>query len=133
MTKQEHIEYWTLSAELDYRAMNNLYKSKDYVWSLFLGHLVIEKLLKALAVKNNVKDIPKLHDLNKLSKISGLDIEEPLNDTLDEITSFNIETRYPDYKNEFYKKCNEEFCLSSINKINEIRTWLLDQLKTQEK
>jgi HEPN domain-containing protein len=96
--------------------MNNLYKSKDYVWSLFLGHLVIEKLLKALSVKNNINNVPKIHDLNKLLKITGLEIEESLKDTLDEITSFNIETRYPDYKNEFYKKCNAEFCLNSIIK-----------------
>ena len=46
--------------------MTNLFKSKDYVWSLFLGHLVIEKLLKALAVNNNVGNVPKIHDLNKM-------------------------------------------------------------------
>lgn len=131
MTKQEKIEYWITSAETDFRAMNNLYKSKDYVWSLFLGHLVIEKLLKAIAVKNNEANVPKVHDLNKISKIAGLVVEESLKDILDEITSFNIEARYPDYKNEFFKKCTPEYCLNQINKINEIRKWLLDQLMTQ--
>ncbi|MHB8581547.1 MAG: HEPN domain-containing protein [Ignavibacteriaceae bacterium] len=43
MTKQEQIKYWIESAEQDYRAMNNLYQSKDYMWALFIGHLVIEK------------------------------------------------------------------------------------------
>jgi HEPN domain-containing protein len=112
--------------------MNNLYKSKDYMWALFLGHLVIEKLLKGLAVKNNAVNIPKIHDLNKLAKLSGLTLDESIKDIFDEITSFNIEARYPDYKNEFYKKCDAEFCLININKISEIRKWLLDQLKMQK-
>lgn len=50
MKKSEHIKYWIDAAEVDYKAMNNLFKSKDYVYSLFLEHLVIEQLIKAIAV-----------------------------------------------------------------------------------
>ena len=42
------IYYWLDSAEQNYTTMQNLYNSKDYSWSLFLGHLVLEKILKAL-------------------------------------------------------------------------------------
>jgi HEPN domain-containing protein len=108
--------------------MNNLFTSGDYVWALFLGHLVIEKLLKAIAVKNGIEIIPKIHDLNKLSKISNLNSSEEKGDLLDIITSFNIEARYPDYKKEFYKKCTQEFTSFYKEKINELRLWLLDQL-----
>ncbi|HED06469.1 MAG TPA: HEPN domain-containing protein [Ignavibacteria bacterium] len=45
MTKNEHIKYWIDAAEVDRSAMDNLFKSKDYVWSLFLEHLIIEKLI----------------------------------------------------------------------------------------
>lgn len=132
MTKQEEIRYWIESAELDYRAMNNLYQSKDYVWALFLGHLVIEKLLKGLAAKNKITSVPKIHDLNKLAKVLGIEINESIKDLFDIITSFNIEARYPDYKKEFYNKCNTEFASLYITKISEIRVWLLKQLKMQE-
>lgn len=50
MKKEELISYWIESSESDFSAMQNLFRSKDYAWSLFLGHLVIEKLIKALAV-----------------------------------------------------------------------------------
>lgn len=30
------IEYWIESSETDYKAMNNSYASRDYVWSLFI-------------------------------------------------------------------------------------------------
>lgn len=129
MEKDQLINYWIEASEVDYKAMNNLFKSNDYVWSLFLGHLVIEKLLKALAAKNE-KAIPKTHNLNKLADSFGMEIDESTKDLFDIITSFNIEARYPDYKKEFYKKCNLEFTYNYIEKIKEIRLWLLKQLKT---
>ncbi len=128
MNKNEHIKYWIDAAEVDYRAMNNLFDSKDYVWSLFLGHLVIEKLIKAIAVYKDVQNIPKIHDLNKISKRAGLDVDEKLGDLFDVITSFNIEVRYPDYKNEFYNKCTKKFTSEYKEKISEIRLWLLNQI-----
>jgi len=51
MTKDEIVKYWIEASEFDLRAMQNLFNSKDYVWCLFLGHLVIEKLIKKLLLK----------------------------------------------------------------------------------
>ncbi len=62
----------------------------------FFGHLVIEKLIKAIAVKNDLSVVPKIHDLNKLANAAGLVVDFNLADLLDVITAFNIEARYPD-------------------------------------
>jgi HEPN domain-containing protein len=129
MKKEELIKYWIDASEVDNKAMDNLFKSKDYIWSLFLGHLVIEKLLKALAVSNDHESIPKIHDLNKLAKSAGLHLDDSTKNLFDIITSFNIEARYPDYKKEFYKKCDSEFTTLYFKKIKETRQWLLNQLK----
>ena len=129
MTKEELIKYWIDASDIDFRAMLNLYHSKDFVWSLFIGHLVIEKLLKALTISNQSEPIPKIHDLNKIAKIAGIQLDDNQKDLLDVITSFNIEARYPDYKYEFYKKCDYSFTSLYIGKIREIREWLLKQLK----
>lgn len=128
MTKDEIVKYWIEASEFDFRAMQNLYTSKDYVWCLFLGHLVIEKLIKAIAVKNDLSVVPKIHDLNKLANAAGLVVDFELADLLDVITAFNIEARYPDYKKEFHKKANNDFTLYYKNKITELRIWLIDQL-----
>jgi HEPN domain-containing protein len=128
MTKDEIVKYWIEASEFDLRAMQNLFNSKDYVWCLFLGHLVIEKLIKAIAVKNDLSVVPKIHDLNKLANAAGLVVDSELADLLDVITAFNIEARYPDYKKEFYKKANNDFALYYKNKITELRIWLIDQL-----
>lgn len=38
------IDHWKVSSDQDYRTMLNLFKSTDYNWALFLGHLVIENV-----------------------------------------------------------------------------------------
>ncbi len=47
------MEYWQNSSDEDYNVMNVLYSNKKNSYSLFFGHLVIEKLLKGLYAKNN--------------------------------------------------------------------------------
>ncbi len=49
--KERIINYWIESAEKDFKTMMDLYTTNNNSWSLFMGHLVIEKLLKALYVK----------------------------------------------------------------------------------
>lgn len=57
------IKHWHESSEQDFVTMQNLLKSRDYSWALFLGHLVLEKLLKAIYVKTNAKHAFFTHDL----------------------------------------------------------------------
>ena len=74
MNKQESIDFWLTSSEENFRSMNNMFKSREYMWSLFIGHLVIEKLLKAYYVKMVDSNVPRTHDLLKLAvSVSGRD------------------------------------------------------------
>ena len=47
------MKYWVNSSDEDYDAMQVMYKNKKNTWTLFLGYLVIEKLLKGLYAKKN--------------------------------------------------------------------------------
>jgi len=53
MEIKEHIDYWLKSAAHDLEAAESLFENKRYDWCLFLGHLVIEKVLKAFFVRDN--------------------------------------------------------------------------------
>jgi len=60
------IEYWINSPEKDFKTMNDLFNTKNNHWALFMGHLVIEKLAKALYVKQMADYPPLLHDLRRI-------------------------------------------------------------------
>ena len=128
MTKEEIVKYWIDGAEEDFKTMNHLYGSKDYSWTLFMGHLVIEKLLKAHYVKENDTNAPFLHDLSRIAQKTSLNFSENQLDSLDEITTFNIKTRYDDYKKSFRNLCTKEFTQIRVENIKELRLWLIERL-----
>lgn len=55
-------------------------------------------------------------------------MSEKQKDLLDILTTFNINARYADYKRSFYKKSTEEYTEKYIEKIKEMRIWLLNEL-----
>ncbi len=107
--KQRVIRSWIESSDKDFKTMNHLFKSRDYAWSLFVGHLVIEKLLKACYVLKIGELPPFTHNLLKLTEKTNLKISLERKVLLDTITTFNLNTRYDSEKQEFYKKCSKEF------------------------
>lgn len=130
MTNIELSNYWLESSEEDYDTMKVLYHSGKYTWSLFVGHLVIEKLLKAIYAKK-IEDnpvAPKTHNLILLSQKSEMEVTEDMKDKIKIINTFNISARYDDYKKEFQKKCDFDYTTTQIANIKEVRKWLKEQL-----
>jgi HEPN domain-containing protein len=126
MTQQEIVDFWIKTSDMNFNDMEGMFLSKHYDWALFVGHLLIEKLLKALFVKVNGKDVPvpKIHDLSILAKRAQLEINEEQKLKLSTFTEFNINTRYQNYKFDFYKRCTKEYSANQIKDIKEIRQWL---------
>ena len=50
-------------SDQDFDTRMHLYNSKDFHWTLFMGHLVIERLLKAVVVNVTNTHAPFTHDL----------------------------------------------------------------------
>jgi HEPN domain-containing protein len=107
-----------------------MFSSGEFVWSLFVGHLCIEKLLKACYVKSVSAVVPRIHDLYKLADRCGLEMTEEQKDALQYVSLFNIEARYEEYKREFYTKCTRAFAEQSIATIEELRSWLLEKINS---
>ena len=126
MNNIDLMNYWIESSDKDYEVMKVLYENKKYSWCLFIGHLVIEKLLKGLYAKNNVESptAPKIHNLILLSQKSNLEVPEDIRKKIQVINTFNISARYDDYKKSFDEKCTDEYTTEQIKNIEEVRKWL---------
>ena len=124
LDSQKIAQYWIESSDKDYSTMKNLYMSKDYNWALFVGHMVLEKLLKALYVKLTKKHPPYIHDLLRIAQKMDLKVIPEQEEWLDTITTFNINARYDNYKQNFNKLCTKEFTDNWITKIESLREWI---------
>jgi HEPN domain-containing protein len=120
--------HWIVTSNDDFNTMNKLFKSKSYNWALFVGHISVEKLLKALYVKLHKKHAPTTHNLYRLAELCEIELTKDYSDWLDMITSFNINARYDDYKKEFYKLCTKKYTDLWIDRIKELRKWIEQKL-----
>lgn len=129
MKKEELINFCFESAENDLDTMRLLYKNKKNTWSLFIGHLVVEKLLKGLIIRNNsdVLIVPKIHNLILLSQKAKLVVPNKIKEKIQVINTFNISARYDDYKKTFEEKCTDSYTKNQINNIEEVVKWLKEQ------
>ncbi len=129
MTKEEHIAYWVRTANRDWRTVQDLYKSKNYLPALFFSHLVLEKLVKGHWVKDNASNTPpKIHNLIVLIDNTKYQITDDDKDFLRAMNQFQLEGRYPDYKNTLYRLYKATKTNNILNKVNIFRKCLLKNL-----
>lgn len=129
MDIKQQITYWLESAAHDLEVAETLFKNQKYDWCLFIGHLVLEKVLKACYVRDRQEAPPWIHNLVRLAENTKLSFTEEQMAFLADVNDFNIEIRYPDYKFNFYKTCNKEFTEEQFSKIKGMYKWLLSQMK----
>ncbi len=122
------INHWIDSSDKDFKTMLDLQKTKNNSWALFIGHLVIEKLLKALYSRKTNDFPPLIHDLRRICEKADVKLDENQKNVLDSISRFNIKARYDDYKQSFYELCTDSFTNEWIEKIKECRLWIRTML-----
>jgi len=123
-SEQEVVKYWLTASKEDLDSAEILFENKKYHHALFFCHLSIEKMLKAIIVKSTKTAPPLIHDLIRLAEKAKLHLNYSQMNELVEITTFNIEARYDDYKLSFRKKAKRQFALKYLKKTKDILQWL---------
>jgi len=128
----EKVKHWANSAERDFATMKMLFSSRRYPESLFFGHIVLEKMLKAFVMAETKNEPPKMHDLSYLTKLANLGLDKDVLDYFELVNKFNTRARYDDYKKAFYKTCAKEYAEEHIKKIAKIYKDLCQKIKQKK-
>ena len=121
---EKTIQYWQKGARYDLGVADAMFKSNKYPYALFMGHLALEKLLKALVVKKRRAHAPFSHSLPYLAEKSKVKIPERILIKLREFMEFHFEARYPDANKAFYKKCTKAYTTEKLKDIKGVFKWL---------
>ncbi len=125
---EKTVRYWHEGAEYDIGVAEAMYEKRKYPYALFMGHLALEKLLKALVVTATQQHAPYTHSLPLLAEKSGIKIPKRTMKRLARFMEFHFEAQYPDEQKKFYKKCTKEFATKKMNGIREVYSWLKRKL-----
>ena len=127
--KEKTISYWRSHAEYDLETAQSMQTVGRYPYCLYMCHLAIEKILKGIVVEVTDDHAPYTHDLIALGELTGIVFSNGQKKLLVAVNEFNMEVRYPDWKDTFYKLATQEFTERYLSASKELYLWLGNYLK----
>lgn len=89
------VKNWLDSAQYDLETAEQMFNSRRYIYTIFMCHLALEKILKAKVEEITGKTPPKTHDLEYLVGIAELSPDKDTEMFIVEISNLSVVTRYP--------------------------------------
>jgi HEPN domain-containing protein len=126
---KDSIINWIKSSNYDFRTAEHMLKAGRYIYVLFMCHLSVEKLLKALYEAVLEKIPPKTHNLIYLSKSIGLEIPEKFLSTIESLNDLSIVTRYPEDMDSLIKAFKKERVAEYLNRTKVLLRWLRKDMR----
>lgn len=117
------VEYWKEGSKYDMGVARALLKSRKYPYALFLGHLAVEKTLKALVVAHTRQHAPFTHSLTMLAEKTRLSFPPAIMEKLARFMEFYQEGRYPEEQKNYYRRCTKSFAELGLKEIAEVLRW----------
>ncbi|MBI4684790.1 MAG: HEPN domain-containing protein [Nitrospirae bacterium] len=117
-------ENYLLSSEYDLQTAEHMLKTGRFVYVIFMCHLAIEKILKAITAEKTDKIPPKTHNLIYLMKLGDITLPEALFEFITKINNASIVTRYPEDFEKLIESYPENISVQYLAKTKETIVWL---------
>ena len=127
MTPQ--VKNWLDSACYDLETAEHMNKSGRYIYTIFLCHLALEKVLKAKVQEVTGKLPPRTHNLRYLLNLCNLQIPEDIFEFLSKLSDVSIPTRYPEDFAKLLDAYNQRAVSEYADKTKEAFEWIRESLK----
>jgi HEPN domain-containing protein len=89
------VREWLETSDYDLETADAMLKAGRYLYVLFMCQQAVEKLLKAVFVKNKNELPPRVHNLSYLADSINLEVTDSERSLLNELNQFYLESRYP--------------------------------------
>lgn len=132
---ERSVKYWIDLAEYDLDTAETLYKGGRWLYVAFMCHQTIEKTLKAYWSGTLTTIPPYTHNLKRLADGCGIynQMDDKQRDFVNTITNYNIQTRYPEDKDELSRTLTPNACRYLIDQTKLLSTWIKQQLTDAKK
>jgi HEPN domain-containing protein len=117
-------ENFLFSSDYDFITAKYMLKTERNVYVIFMCHMAIEKLLKAIVAEVTDKVPPKTHNLIYLTKLANLNIPEDLFDFIAKINNASVVTRYPEDFKRLIEDYPEDVAKEYLKNTEKVLQWL---------
>ncbi len=120
------------SSEYDLNTAQFMLDTGRYIYVIFMCHLSLEKLLKALVSEINQNIPPKSHNLIYLLKLGNIELPREFFDFIAKINNASIVTRYPEDFSRILDAYPKNVAREYLETTKEIHQWLKQHQKLTE-
>ncbi len=114
---------WFKQAEYDLGTAEAMFRTRRYIYTVFMCHLCLEKALKGLLAKRRLA-LFKSHDLVFLLDKIGADIPERHAEFLEMLNEVSVPTRYPDELDRLVAQYPRKRTAEILERSREVYAWL---------
>jgi len=126
---RKEVKNWLDSAKYDLETAEHMFKTGRHVYTIFMCHLALEKILKAKVQEITGRIPPKTHNLRYLVNLSKLEVPEDIFEFLSKLSDVSIPTRYPKDFSKLIESYNEEVATEYLKTSREVFEWIRRLLK----
>jgi HEPN domain-containing protein len=124
------VKNWLESAQYDLDTAEHMLKTGRYIYTVFMCHLALEKVLKAKVEEVTGRTPPRTHDLGYLMELTKLSLDEDAARFIAEITNLSIVTRYPSDFQRMLKDFSQKRTELILTKTKEVFQWIKKSIKS---
>ena len=126
------VKNWAATANYDLQTADAMYKAGRYLYVVFMCHLAIEKMLKAILAQKYPADAPpKIHNLIHLVQRTEVTLPDHLKDFFQRIDNVSVATRYPEDLRTLSKEFNQDTAKRILTETKRMIKWLKQHLKSE--
>jgi len=126
---RKEVKNWLDSAKYDLETAEHMFTTGRYVYTIFMCHLALEKILKAKVQEITGRIPPKTHNLRYLVNLSKLEVPEDIFEFLSKLSDVSIPTRYPKDFSKLIESYNKEVATEYLRTSREVFEWIKRLLK----
>lgn len=115
---------WLDSSVYDYETAVHMLESGRYIYVVFMCHLSLEKMLKALIHESTGALPPRSHDLIQLAIRAGITLPARMNEFVGKINAASLVTRYPEDLTQLLAAYPRDVTRTYLEQTREVLTWL---------
>jgi HEPN domain-containing protein len=128
MDSQEKYSHWLRYASYDLDTADAMFSTGRWLYVAFMCQQAVEKLVKGLYVLYVSDEVPRVHNISSIVVRFADKLPEAVADEryrfFDSLTSFYMNNRYPEYKDEISMGLDEARATALITQTKEGFAWL---------
>ena len=122
---------WLAQVDYDIATAEQMLQTEPYIYVIFMSHMALEKVLKALVTEETQKLPPRTHNPIDLAQRAHVVLSQAQQDFLGKLNNTSVVVRYPDDLSAMVSQYPEAIAQDYLEQTKELILWVRQDPRLQ--